>query len=265
MALTPRDIAIVTAVAAHGFLTAELVALAFFPRSSGDPSSGSSRAQVRLRHLWDWGFLERIELPLPPSQGGRLPYLYVLGTRGVPLVMQHLDPDAPPVQRRRPDRMGGDLFLGHDHMIATFWANLAALLRRAAVTRWRWVSERDLRGRRLRVRDPYSNRWLPMLPDGLFEVEYSTGSVQCALLEVDMGTLTLRRFRRKVRAFEAYLREGHFSRDWGREDFEVVVLTRSQRRLEQLCQAARQEVDAERTPVTWRPAARTALPAGVAP
>ena len=50
--------------------------------------------------------------------------------------------------------------------------------------------------------------------------------VQVCLVEIDMGTLTLRRFGRKVQAFEAALDDGVFRRQFpNREDFEVLVLT----------------------------------------
>src|SRR6266852_6163474 len=51
-----------------------------------------------------------------------------------------------------------------------------------------------------------------------------------------MGTLTLRRFGRKVQAFEAALDEGVFRRHFKRDEFEVLVLTQSRRRLEALRQ-----------------------------
>src|SRR5262245_35961166 len=134
--------------------------------------------------------------------------------------------------------------LEHDLVAAAFWAHLCALLRAAPVTGWRWTGERALRARGLRVRDPRTGRRLPFLPDGYFEVEYApeaarsgrvaadegapSGSggpavagpqgapaaagagraVQCAVLEVDRGTLPLPRFRRKARAFEVTLGSG---------------------------------------------------------
>ena len=61
-----------------------------------------------------------------------------------------------------------------------------------------------------------------------------------------MGTLTLARFRRKLRAFEAYLAEGLFQQHYGRDDFEVLVLTHSAKRLEHLWETARAEVHPDR-------------------
>ena len=58
--------------------------------------------------------------------------------------------------------------------------------------------------------------------------------------------MTLARFRRKLRAFELYLAEGRFARDWGRDSFEVLVMTCSAGRLRHLCEAAQAEVPEDR-------------------
>ena len=62
--LTERDRQLLVAVHEHGFLTTDLVELAFFPPSNGSRSSASSKAYERVRDLWLWGYLERVELPV---------------------------------------------------------------------------------------------------------------------------------------------------------------------------------------------------------
>ena len=98
----------------------------------------------------------------------------------------------------------------------------------------------------MRVRAPQADYWLPFLPDGYFEVIYPSGDVQACLVEVDMGTLTLRRFARKVQAFELALDDGVFRRHFKREEFEVLVLTQSRRRAEALRHVARRVVESDR-------------------
>ncbi len=131
-------------------------------------------------------------------------------------------------------------------MVASFWAQLVALLRTRRNIALRWIPERELRARRIRVRDPRRGRLLPMLPDAYLELRYPSGAMQCVMLEVDMGTLPMARFRRKVRAFEAYLDQGRFAKHWGQDNFEVVVLTHSRARLVNLWNAAREEVGQDR-------------------
>src|SRR5712692_107918 len=62
--LTERDRQLLVAVHRQGFLTTDLIELAFFPPRNGSRSSASSKAYERLRELWLWGYLGRIELPV---------------------------------------------------------------------------------------------------------------------------------------------------------------------------------------------------------
>ncbi len=43
-------------------------------------------AYERVRDLWLWGYLERVELPVARVLGGRRPFLYALGLQAVPIV-----------------------------------------------------------------------------------------------------------------------------------------------------------------------------------
>ncbi len=174
-------------------------------------------------------------MPVARVLGGRRPFLYALGQQGVALVEQRMGTATLPVQPRRLDRLD-HVFIDHDLKAAALWANLRAQLRGRRGCRWVWLGERELSARRMRVRAPQGDYWLPFLPDAYFEITYPTEDAQACLVEVDMGTLTLRRFGRKVQAFEAALNEGVFRRHFKRDEFEVLVLTQSRRRLEALRQ-----------------------------
>jgi hypothetical protein len=137
----------------------------------------------------------------------------------------------------------------HDLAGAALRCNLVALLRRLRMN-WYvvWIPEREFRARHLTMPDRDGRRKLPWLPDGAFSVQHRDKTFQRALVEIDMGTLTLRRFRRKVRAFEEFITQGLAERVLGEgcEECEVVVLTRSRRRLDELRAVAREEVDEDR-------------------
>ncbi len=239
--LTERDRLLLAAVHQLGFLTADHIALAFFPGRDG----AGSAAHQRVRELWQWGYLDRVQRPVAPAIGGSRPLLHALGPAGVPVVAAQLGDGTSPVQRRRLDRLD-DLFVNHDLQAAALWANVAAEVRGTLVRSWRWIAERELRARGERVRDERSRHWLPFLPDAAVELTYAEGDVQVCLVEIDMGTQPLRRFRRKARAFELFLESGQFARRWGRDTFEVVVLTSSRPRLEQLWRACREDVPERR-------------------
>jgi hypothetical protein len=260
LVLTERDGALCEAVYHHGLLPAALLLLAFFPPAPGagptateDPRDRSSAGAARLRLLWLWGYLARVEQPVAPALGGRRPYLYALGPAAVPLLTARLGVTARAVRRRRLDRLDARA-LEHDHRAARLWALLTAALPRTRLTGFRWEAEPALRARRLRVRVPPAGaagdgpghgpergrgRGLPVLPDGYLELDYPDGSVQACLVEVDQGTQPLGRFARKLAAFEAFLAQGRFARHFGRDDFEVLVLAPSQARRRHLHAAAR--------------------------
>jgi Replication-relaxation len=245
IALTERDRLVLAAVHSHGFLTTERIELAFFPAVQGTRASPSSQAYDRLRQLWLWEYLERVELPVARVLGGRRPFLYALGRQGASVVQACLPDDRPAVRPRRLDRLDR-MFVEHDLRAAALWANLRAWQRTQAARSVRSIvrtAERSLRARRLRVRDPdRPHRWLPVLPDAAFEVRYADGGIQHVLVEIDMGTLSLERFRRKLRAFEACVEDGVFARHFQRPDFEVAILVPSRPRLVHLWRATRHEV-----------------------
>ena len=249
-ALTDRDREILAAVYAHGFLTAELIEIAFFPRQTDRPASPSSSAHERLRLLWLWSYVDRVELPIAPALGGRRPFLYALGSRGVPVVTDRLGAGARLVQQRRLGRLD-DRSIEHDLVASRFWADLYVLLAdapRENIRRWCWTSERDLRALHLRADVPHARFGAAFVPDGHFAITYADGLIHAGIVEVDTGTLPLRRFRRKLRIFEAARRQGIFERQWahlGASDFEVYVLAPSPGRIQHLRAAARAEVGDE--------------------
>ena len=235
--LTERDCQVLVAVHQQGFLTTDLVELAFFPPRCGSRSSASSKAYERLRDLWLWGYLERVELPVARVLGGRRPFLYSLGQQGVALVETRMGTATLPVQPRRLDRLD-HVFVDHDLNAAALWWNVKVQLIRRGGCRWLWIGERELRAKRMRVRAPQADYWLPFLPDAYFEVIYPNGDVQCVLVEIDMGTLTLRRFARKMQAFETALEDEVFRRHFKQDDFKVLVVSQSRRRIEALRRVA---------------------------
>jgi hypothetical protein len=194
-----------------------------------------------------------VEQPVAPALGGRRPYLYAVGPAAVPVLTARLGATARAVHRRRLDRPDARA-LEHDYQAARLWARLTAHRPQTRVTGFRWEAELSLRARGLRVRVPGPDdgsgggrgRVLPFLPDGYLELDYPDGAVQCCVLEVDRGTQPLRRLARKLVAFEAFLEQGLFARQFGREDFEVLVLAPAAARRRHLHAAARGVVPEDR-------------------
>lgn len=241
--LTQRDLDIIAATGLHGFLTASLVGLAFFTPLAGTQRRPTSRAFERLRLLWLWGYLDRYVLPAPRGTLGNVPFLYALGTSGLPYVgpsptknvmapryLEQLDPR----------------FVQHELAAAAVWAHLQAQVQTGQLVACRWTPERVLRGQRQRVQDPATQQWLPVLFDGYAELEHEDGQVRCCMVEIDRGTLTVDRFHRKLRAWESYIGSGRFTADWGHADGSLVVFVESWGRLRELWKAGRRLIPESR-------------------
>ncbi len=250
LSLTVRDEAILAAIATHGLLTTELIELAFFRTPSDSHAhrgAPCSRAYHRLRQLWLWGFIERIELPVARVLGGRRAFLYTLSERGHRHVAGQSESSVALPEPRRLDRLD-DRFMEHDLRIARLWAHLQALVRQGRFRACHWTPERDLHARGIKVPDPKTGWSIPVLPDGYVELERADGSAWSAMVEIDMGTLTLGQFRRKVRAFQAFLATSAIQRHEPRSRCYCLILTTSWLRLRNLWQAARPEVVSEYWP-----------------
>lgn len=244
--LTERDAQIIRAVAVHGYLSADLIALAYFPRERSRPGPSSS-AHDRLRRLWLWRFLERLELPVARALGGRRPYVYTLGPAGISVAEQALGAQAASIARPRLDRLDLRTF-DHDRHAMVLWANLSAKLRDGPLRLGRWVPERTLRSMGIAVRDPVDGTRRGVLPDALFRLDAPDGHQEYWFVEVDMGTHTLDSWRRKVRALAAYLHSGRFAEQWHHDRFDVVVVTMSAPRLRHLRCATNDALGASRDP-----------------
>jgi len=171
--------------------------------------------------------------------------LYAIGRQAVPVLTARLGVSTGLIQQRRIGKLDVRS-VDHDLQASRLWAHLHRFVPTNRLTGWRWTPERTLRAQRLRVKPRGSRFPLPFLPDAYVEFDYPSGAVQCCVVEIDNGTLPLRRFRHKVRAFEAFQAEGLFE-DWsGRDEFEVLILVPSMPRLRHLRGAARDEVDQDR-------------------
>jgi hypothetical protein len=74
------------------------------------------------------------------------------------------------------------VFIDHDLKAAARWANVRAQLRGRRGCRWLLLGERELRAKRMRVRAPQADYWLPFLPDAYFEITYPNGDVQTCIV-----------------------------------------------------------------------------------
>ena len=71
---------------------------------------------------------------------------------------------------------------------------------------------------------------VPLIPDGYFEIAFGQG-IRPAFVEIDLGTEAVPVIVRKARLYLQYATSGEFSKTFGRSQFRVLVITTSERRL----------------------------------
>ncbi|HEY77210.1 MAG TPA: hypothetical protein G4O00_13720, partial [Thermoflexia bacterium] len=174
-----------------------------FPPREGKWAWGfSSACRARLRLLWQAGYLDRL---WPDRFHG--PAVYTLDRRGVEALAAYRGfPSDGLIGRGRKEL--SPLFLEHALDVARVYAAVAAALREVPE-----VHLADFRGEHTfrgpgdhdRFPDPADpRRTLPVVPDGLFVLERADGKRRLVFLEVDRGTMAVRRVRGKVRGYGGY-------------------------------------------------------------
>jgi Replication-relaxation len=202
--LTPRDEAILQMVYAyHGCMVTHIHDRFFRP---GSPLSACYR---RLSRLVGEGYLTLYRLPSTSGQGsGKV--LLQLGKKGRHIVamQQGITLTSMP---RRPDACA-PLFALHHEAICSFRVALELAAESfPAVSLVEWVNEAALKRRPMKVKDSVlsanqSARTITLIPDGGFAISY-WGQVEQGFLEMDMGTLALKRLQLKLRGYLLYQKE----------------------------------------------------------
>ncbi len=236
--MTSRDEKIIEAVYNHRVLTRELVERLFFHERS---SSNKSSAQRRLRLLWENGYLQR---RFPASIGGiqTSHILYLLDKRGSEYLLKRMGYDE---VRWRPK----DNSIGYEHLEHLIDINRLRVLVAKASEEYGypllfWIDDTTLKKSYDRVSIQVAVRRdgsrvyedAPVIPDGHFGLDVGSGK-QFFFVEVDRGTMASKRFKRKIQAYMAYARSGLIQERFKTKKFRVLVITLSDRRLENLKRA----------------------------
>jgi hypothetical protein len=254
IALTVRDLNLLANVARHRFLTsAQLAAM----------DGGSPQNVVRsLRLLFDHRYLDRpaSHLVMVPLQGTR-PLVYAVGQRGARALRAHghlVDDRADWTEK---NKRAGAVFVEHTLEIAEFMVRLELECRahdqvefvgeqliiagspqatRQAREPLRWEVERIERGRKVA---------LSVVPDGLFALKFADGTASYFLLEIDRGTIPIKRtdtagsaaWRKNIAYklatyFEGWQAERHVQQ-FGVKQVRVLLLTSSEARMKHMLSA----------------------------
>lgn len=228
IALTRRDIAIVSMVDAYGGCTVSQLRRRFFPTPGA-----RSACYARIARLITGGYLGSVRLPAFTGIGsGKV--LLTAGRAARALLLKQSTSIAR--QMRPSSRLVAPLFVHHHLAIGDFRLTLELACKTAdTYSLAEWTSEHELRRAPLRVQDPETGATIPLIADGAFILTRADGATQPLLLELDMGTLSPKRLRLKL-GYYAIL-----GRDCPSSAAPILFVVPDERRRQSLAAWAQQE------------------------
>jgi hypothetical protein len=174
----------------------------------------TTRVNTRLLALTQCGYLRRFFWGEPT---GARKGLYALSAKGAKFVGV---PERGP-RRRRDQVLAADYFSVHQLQINNVYCTLKYRQAPQDVTFVRWVS----------FYEPIEGTKL--IPDGYAELEIPSKRL-ALFFEIDLGTEHQAKWQEKVRQYLAYAASGHFTGQFGREQFRTLVIANSEPRLTKL-------------------------------
>lgn len=223
--LTERDLQIVQTVYAYRVLTTQQLQALFFP--------SAHQAYARLSLLYQHGYLDR------KFQGAYLDkmnrsVLYVLDKRGAELLRAERGLD---VEWSSHTKQVGLPFLEHTLAINTVRVAIVQACQQNpdfAVLEWR--SEGDLKADYdyVSIRSEMGKTMsVSVIPDSYFVLQTPRG-IAHFFLEQDMGSMTTKRFKQKILAYQAYYANGLYEKRYQTKSLRVLTITSSQARVDSL-------------------------------
>lgn len=231
-----RDLAVVKQVMEDRFLTAQQISRLFFP--------SYEMGKKRLQKLWNAGYLKR---EFAPVSFGSSPAVYCLTAKGCGLLLEHGAVKSEEITWHKDRNRGGSLFKNHEIAVNDVKVALLAAARGAGETGVYEFGKGKPYFDRVSNSNPEAGEkdYIPIRPDGFIILQRS-GGYEYFFLEVDRGTMTMKRIRAKLKGYRSYYFDGGFFEKYGqsgyrKEDYSFRVLmtcpteeTRNNR-LEQAC------------------------------
>ena len=225
MQLTDRDKEVIRAIYDYRVLRQEQIQVLFFGTNPG----AKARAQKRLVKLFDHKYIARFFLP---TRGGLMssPILYGLDKRGAELLRLEFGYDDLHWYSNMKDLKND--FLEHTLAIADFRIAVTLACQKVGYELLTWEGENELRASRdeVKIRSPKGHSMsVSIVPDSYFAIATPFGKTHF-FLELDRGSMTTGRFRRKVEAYIAYYQQG-YQRRYGTKSLRVLTVTLRKQRL----------------------------------
>lgn len=240
--LTPRDVEIIKAVHAYRALTAPQIEALFFPHPN-EEAGVNARLKLRLRLLYQYGYLFRDEQPTKLSEG-RKPLVYFLDRMGA-LYLSQLEGQE--VDWKPQDNDITYPFLQHVLATNDFRVAITRSARNQSIEIPVWLDDRTLKSRQMKDTitlkgENGGHERAAVVPDFYFRLETPEDRFHF-FGECDLGTVTLdatgsgrRDWARKVKAYLEYYRSGLYERRYQTKDMRILTVTASPKRMENLKQ-----------------------------
>ena len=248
--LTDADVEIVRVVARHRLIRSTHIA-ALVGRSL-------DRTNDRLMRLFHAGYIDR-----PRAQLDRFPtsgsahYIYALADRGVRLLREVDGVEFRNVEWSRKNREAGRPFIEHQIEIVNFRVALERAVRERSDLRIVSAEEMITASPRPVSRNPFMLRTrlsergvmreAAVIPDLVFGLELADGSRRNYMVEIDRGTMPVRRsdpdqtsLAGKMRIYLAAHAARQHERQFGWKNFRVLVVTTDRQRVGSMVNALRQ-------------------------
>lgn len=221
--LQERDQEILFSVYEFGFLTRQQIQRLF-------AFNCVTRANLRLRKLFDHGYLSRRFLP---SVRGTSQTLYFLGPRGIQLIAERTGTDALEIKKKQRNCYERkQLFFDHDLLLNEVRIGIyGALSNNDSTILDQWIGYTDCLQEWNLFNQKLNRQCKVMLrPDGYFRY-FCKGKLFGCFLEVDRSTMSNSRFQSKVKLYLDYIRSGLYPAKYGLQFFRVLVITETKQRL----------------------------------
>jgi DNA-binding Lrp family transcriptional regulator len=250
--LTDDDVEIVRQLARYRFLRSTHIAA--LVRRSLD------RTNDRLKNLFHAGYIDRprAQLDYYPTSGSA-PIVYALADRGARLLRERDGIAFKNLEWSRKNRQAGRPFVEHQIEVVNFQVALESAVRDRSDVRLLGPKELTAGSRssmrptvnvyalRAKLRDRGALHESRIIPDLVFGLALGDGSRRNFMVEIDRGTMPIRRsdpmqtsFEKKLRIYRTAHAMKQHDRQFGWKNFRVLTVTTQNERMVSLMEVSRQ-------------------------
>ncbi len=228
--LQKRDIEILKAVFDYRYLTRSQIQILF-------KISSVTRINIRLRKLYDNKFLDRYYKPVLL---GSSEAIYTIGLNACSIIAENSNLDIEEVKRRRRlDQISKSKFLEHNLIVNDFRIELLNDIRQEnGFESIKWEDARDCEVK-FKYRKNSKRITSSIKPDGYIEFIYQQ-KLYSFYIEIDLSTSNLSKLKAKFEGYYQFKINNLFKQNKGRENFYVLLITKTETRATNLHQLSSQ-------------------------